>query len=1001
MASTPTSSRSVSGSPPGTPLSPRSKIQALLATVDSSDDDNSRQASRTKKRVSTSPNANTTARVVSANSDVDDEEDEDIVRPKGRLASRMQAETRVSEQENKEPTVDARERVRRLLNQASGLDAEDPTDVDMQDAESGEVEVDAMPSKPRRLQRRPAREATPEREPSIQISSPGLFVTPGREALPAVTDDEDDANDSDELPSLKNKSKLKELIERKRQERLAREAEEEKKMAERMARQADIAAELFSADDEDSGISDDEGGRRLTQEARPTRKAGKKAIEDINRETQRMARNMQLAHEAKTRKKITKASLFERFNFRVAGATKEPKVSSSSRPSSPVSAHQTEAEMKDNETPPSSPPQDNERTPAKESAARVRVLQEQQVDANAEEMLDLADVLDAAARRAEKGKSLAVDSPKKTSSEVKPKRQVRVVLPPQSVNMVTIDSDDDDLEITIPKKSKLDAMFDNAPREKTKQSKSFHALRCLANLGSPGKEARKKDKKSKLSGPELQALLLKRAREQAKQERERRLDMLRAKGVVIQTEEEREQEMQDVENIVARARQEAQEIMEREREAARKNKKSKSDDSEADPLAWDDSAEDDDYAGSEQEVEDVDIELSGSEEGEEGDGDDEEDDDEEASNTGNPLIDGEADEDSGSAESSEDEDIDLPTKIARRPKNQVRIVSDDDEDDVVESTPKPKHSMFKSPAPKTDSPAAPASVLRSATKPFIPGLPVNGPAGLGLTQIFAGTMDDSQMPLATSTFQSPMPDFDNLPDSNFSNLDTGAGDLILNSQPANTQVDRTQQETDITQGVQLHFSQSQMHGFDSLMRGETATQASDLIESTQDNGLQIYSPLLQRFVEAPTSTVETLLVDQDADEDLATASPLVRRGRLRRKIEVASASAEKEDDAKSSPAVEEQEEEDEFGFKTTAFSVMKDAAKKKKQKYFMDESEKKKSKAKEMVEDQAEESEDEYAGLGGADGEGSEDEDAASVHEMIDDAAGNDVDESKLAAFYA
>ena len=40
----------------------------------------------------------------------------------------------------------------------------------------------------------------------------------------------------------------------------------------------------------------------------------------MNRETQRMARNMQLAHEARTRKKVAKSVLFDRFNFRPDGA---------------------------------------------------------------------------------------------------------------------------------------------------------------------------------------------------------------------------------------------------------------------------------------------------------------------------------------------------------------------------------------------------------------------------------------------------------------------------------------------------------------------------------------------------------------------------------------------------------------------------------------------------------------------------------------------------------
>ena len=57
--------------------------------------------------------------------------------------------------------------------------------------------------------------------------------------------------------------------------------------------------------------------------------------------------------------------------------------------------------------------------------------------------------------------------------------------------------------------------------------------------------------------------------------------------------------------------------------------------------------------------------------------------------------------------------------------------------------------------------------------------------------------------------------------------------------------------------------------------------------------------------------------------------------------------------------------------------------------------------AKEWLEQEAEESEDEYAGLGGADGEDSSEDDEELAKEMIDDAAGNDADAAKMAGFYA
>ena len=57
-----------------------------------------------------------------------------------------------------------------------------------------------------------------------------------------------------------------------------------------------------------------------------------------------------------------------------------------------------------------------------------------------------------------------------------------------------------------------------------------------------------------MSAADLQAMLQQRAREQARAERDRRLEILKSKGIVIQTEEERERQMDEVDDIVARAR---------------------------------------------------------------------------------------------------------------------------------------------------------------------------------------------------------------------------------------------------------------------------------------------------------------------------------------------------------------------------------------------------------------------------------------------------------------
>jgi mediator of replication checkpoint protein 1 len=238
-------------------------------------------------------------------------------------------------------------------------------------------------------------------------------------------------------------------------------------------------------------------------------------------------------------------------------------------------------------------------------------------------------------------------------------------------------------------------------------------------------------------------------------------------------------------------------------------------------------------------------------------------------------------------------------------------------------------------------------------------------------------MDDSQsqMTPARGLTQSMMPDFDAFPDSNFSAMSESRQDK-LSPQNEDTQAS--------TQGVKFNLTQSQMRKLDSLLQ-KPDTQMSEMIELSQDGGFQEHTPLLDRFMEPPTSTVQTVVLDRTGSNIQPADSPLVQRGRLRRKLEVIQEA--KNSQSPSAP--------------TTAFNALQDGAERQKKKEQQEDFDRKKSKAKEMVHEQADESEDEYAGLGGADGEDSDDESAASVREMIDDEAGNDQDKAKLAGFYA
>lgn len=1079
-------------------LSPQSRLKKLLAAVDSeSDDENSPTAAVRQRQSSRHESPSKSHANVPAPVSSDDEDEDDVIRPRGRLAAQIQGRGRGEE-------ADAVQRVRRLLekdvtgkqdsvaatadvdggandsdddlvrprgrlasrmqggqmppendttNRASkspsrspapGQPTDDAEDVEMADDDGDED----FPVRARKL--KPRRRITETPEPTSttrqKSTSPGLFVTPNKSPVSAQESPAAGSGSDDDLPDLKS-NRFKALVEKKRRERLAREAEEARKKEARAAALEDLGDDH---DDDVSDITDDEGGRKLTQtqKPRPSRKASKKALEDMNRETQRMQRAMQLAHEAKTKKKITKELLFERFNFKAAGSASAKEAPS--RPQTPVSTKSTDAEMQDVETPPSSPParvedvlgKDMKPLPTQSGAAAPMQTETSNDATGQDDYEELPDIMDIQffARKPLDTRS----NPARTPVKAAQKRQVRVKLPAMQANRVSLSSgDEDDLVVVDTKKSKLDAVFDRIPKDKARESSSLRLLRRLAHLDSPERKAHKKTDKSAMTAGELQALLQQRAREQARLERQRRMEMLKAKGVHIQTEEERERDREQIEDMVARARREAEEIMDREVEEAKQEKKAGG----GDPLAWDESgSEDGDYENSDADdaEDEADVRLSGSEDENEGDEEDNEeeriegmiidgdDDKEEASAEAGPgatpkkthgaqnLVHEAADETSESEGSETTErswvdpdeeeeqhrwgaesDADTPAFVqARRPKMPLPISSDGTDADV-DATPRPTKTQFINSTPrpvtaqavdfttglsKDISPEVPTSVLRSATKTFIPGLPVDvgGPAGLGLTQIFAGTMDDSQADAFQASPSQPMPTFDHFAAE--SQISQNASDeMVLDSQT----VPATQADTQDTQ-VQLDFTQSQMHGLDSLLRDDFGSQPSQLMNPTQDGGFQTWTPLKERFVEPPMSTVETVVHDPSQVDEMIHDSPLQqKRGRLRRKVVIASDS----------------EDDNDFGVgtKPSAFNILRNAAAKEEKRKAREEFNKKKSKAKEMVHEQAEESEDEYAGLGGVDGEDSEDDDAASVQEMIDDQnQGNrEEDEAKISALYA
>ncbi|KAK2624991.1 hypothetical protein QTJ16_005360 [Diplocarpon rosae] len=1033
-------SESGATSPPQ--LTPNSKVKAMLAAFDN-DSDNESVSISARGRTGLSPAKLATPKNTESTSTekseqnttskaTDTSDDEEIVsRPRGRMAAMMQGNEC---SEDGEPSAgNARERVKKML--MTKRKSRPPTSYTEEANESSGSDT-RVTSRKRKLGT--ASGDAHKSSPTKRSASPSLFVSPTKSTISNA--DADGSNSDADLPNINN-PRFKALLETKRQERRAKDAEAAKEKAKKAEERKKYAAAIEGDDMEDI-----DADRRLTQSSRPSRKASKKALEEMHRETQRLSRNQQLAHKATTKKKVTKASLFAKFNYR---NTKEE----TPEPTRPASSSSTtrHSDMENKETPPTSPASPilyGEKAALPAHFLDLKVA----VDAEDEQKLPYlqeatSNVASSPPTKLDKGKGKANEYfgpvPKVSEKPIFTQRPIRVRAPNIADRKASpLVESDSDLEIVSVravgrKLQKIDAIFDRVPANLARESHSLHTLRMLAQVTSPGKHDSRRNssgnKKPSITTSELQVSLQQRARQQAAREREERLQALKDKGIFIQTSEEREKDLAEVDDMVARARREGEEIAKREKVAARKERKANG---ETDPQGHN-SSDDEDWneeevsgSGSEvdDEAEDESVNSSGGEDEDEVElsGQNleaslshpmlsneaaETDNDEAGSEVKLSIREGMAED--GDAEDEDEETLSLPQK-ARRPRN-ANVISDDEDDDEQElATQMPIVPKLKSPLHlSSESPMAPNSVLRSATKTFIPGLTVAGPAGLGLTQIFAGTMDDSQAFGASATAadsqsqevetnqdkmaflrccRAPeLPPFvPNLEE------DTQDSDTIAHSQFSqipDSQPVGVESQNDETQ-VRLHFSQSQIHEFDSIVHDTQWSQCP----ATQDVGYQHMTPIKGRFVDDSPSTIDTVLLEPTALPETMEESPIVKKkGKLRQRVRVATFSDEED----AAELEEKYEDEGEFEITANAFDVMRKNIPKMEKKVVVDDFDKKKSKAKDMVNEQAEESEDEYAGLGGASDDESGGEDDEFVKEMIDDESGKNVDGSKLAAFFA
>jgi len=296
-------------------LTPRRKIKTMLAAFDSdSEVDSSTPTTRhivSRHALDSIDNSKTPERLGIIHDG--DEDDGDIV-PNGRMAARMRAQRRADEigSSSSDEAENAYERAyERLTRRLNGSRQGSPgTETESEKGLSTPSE-DKLPRPKRKLKK--ARNLAPNEEESPQRQSRQRSVSPLFVPLSRTVDGGSEVSEPDDNGSelrVKPNSRVLALVEQKRKKREDKERAEEEKRAARAKHMKQFSSEIFSSEDSD----DDGSARKLTQQSRPTRKAGKKALEEMNRETQRMSRNMELTHQARTKKKITKESFFARFN---------------------------------------------------------------------------------------------------------------------------------------------------------------------------------------------------------------------------------------------------------------------------------------------------------------------------------------------------------------------------------------------------------------------------------------------------------------------------------------------------------------------------------------------------------------------------------------------------------------------------------------------------------------------------------------------------------------
>jgi len=608
------------------------------------------------------------------------------------------------------------------------------------------------------------------------------------------------------------------------------------------------------------------------------------------------------------------------------------------------------------------------------------------------------------------------DAVKPTQSAIKP--------PKIDLNVVRDDdSDSDGLEIVRPnanfKIGKKEIKIEEEPKSSVKV---MQKLRQLARMQDPHAEAKLRDRRGvvvipKVSTKQLMEDLSRKNREQIRRAQEEEKDKLRAQGIYIPTDAEREREKEVVEDLVEAERLKDLALQKKERKAAMKNGEGSMDEDDEEDGDWMEDVEDDiELSGSEDELIDEAAEDDGESELD-SDVDEEIDKGETSGDTANVFNierDVSADEDEG-----EDSAVRLtPAQFTRR--QRLRAVVDDEDDESITQVPSSMAS-FKKAVPFANASSEPLPIgltqmfngsLESDTILSTPqkqtqsaplaGLGTQG-IPLGLTQMFESSAEENPSEISTAIMAQQR--MNSLRDHD--SKDVSVSQIPLNFAGAKgDSVADSPRKSGQTQ-ANADYAQS-----DVLMASQFPHTQMDIPDPTPDQG---FSRSLARTPPRFMPPTDMDMIDFVSDtQKVASAETEVtlllspqnnspkKRGRLvKRSDTIASDQNENQGESDSLASHGSESSDDEAASETNpkldAFDIMKKKAKEA-TRVAMNDAEK--ARAKEMFEEAAEESEDEYAGFGGNSDEEDDDEHSSEFEDMIDDKDDDNVNEREIAELY-